>query len=70
LTPIFIFKKLKACALHTGIHAFLQTASRAASACCLTYFLATAQESKHKMVGNHFEHLKDGPQGEIPGRIS
>jgi len=38
----------KACAALTGIHAFFQTASRAASACCLTYFLATAQESKQR----------------------
>jgi hypothetical protein len=38
-----IFKKLKASAARTGIHAFIQAASRAASACYLTYFLATAQ---------------------------
>jgi hypothetical protein len=38
----------KACAVHTGIHAFFQTAPRAASACCLIYFLATAQESKQR----------------------
>jgi hypothetical protein len=29
-------------------------------AACLTYFLATVQESKHKMGGSHFEHPKYG----------
>jgi hypothetical protein len=76
------FEKLKACAAHTGISitascVILPSAFHGGRMpffkqhpCYLTYFLATAQESKHNMVGNHFEHLKDGPQGEIQGRIS
>jgi hypothetical protein len=35
-----------------------------------TYFLPTAAKSKHKMFRKHFEHLQDGLQGEIQGRIS
>jgi hypothetical protein len=31
--------------------------------CYLTYFLAKAQESKHNMVGNHFEHPERIPRG-------
>jgi hypothetical protein len=53
--PVFLHT-LRACAARTAIHAFFKQ-----HPFCLTYFLATAQESKHKMVGNHFEHLKDGP---------
>jgi hypothetical protein len=33
----------------TAIHGFFHTASRAATACCPTYFLPTAAKDKQKM---------------------